>query len=235
MDLEANHNLNIRRSSRIIGICFLFMFFFGVFAEFVVRTSLIQWENPAITFNNIQSNLYLFNTGIFAWMVVVFLDLLVVVAFYYLLKTGDNFMSLFMFSLRLLYVAIKGSALVGLLMAQNVVARTDTSAITESNIHQVMELLKLHYYGFALALFFFGIHLLALAIAFRKLRRFPKALIWSLFAAGIGYSLNSLVTIFLEDLEVVHSTILIIFIFPMTFSELIVGLWLWVKHEKLNA
>ena len=211
----------------------MIMFFVGVFAEFSVRARLIQWDDPVRTYTTIRQALPLFDAGTFAWLVVILLDVIVAAAFYVLLRTTDLFSAWLMVSLRLLYVAIKGAALVGLALARDVVASASTTNSVEAYAHQVMSFLKVHHLGFTVALFFIGLHLVVLAHLLHQAQLAPRLLVWLLLAGGIGYSLNSLASLFAPDSSLTSTIIIAVFVLPMTVAELSVGLWLWIKRDTL--
>ena len=213
------------------------MFLLGIFAEFVVRTQLISWHDPVLTYTTIQQSLPLFSAGIFAFLLIIVLDAVLSIAFYVLLHAPNKPIALLMVSLRLVYVAIKGFALVGLLLARDIYSsslHTNREQIYQA-ANQAMQYLKLHQYGFGVGLIFFGLHLMFLARLLLHIQSFPKLLGWLLLLAGIGYSLNSLVSLFAGEYELIKNSIIAIFILPMTLAELLVGLYLWLKAKKVIA
>lgn len=228
-------NQNKTHIAKIIGLSFIAMFFLGIFAEFVVRTQLIEWENPMLTYTNIQNSLGLFNAGISAFIVIIFLDVVLSIAFYVLLSTINKLIALLMVSLKLVYVALKGSAIIGLILAKDIYSSAMAINVDQIEIHaaQAMQFLKMHNFGFGIALIFFGFHLTFLALLLYKVSEIPKVIVWMLLAAGIGYGLNSMVLLFATDFGLLSNIIIAIFIIPMTFSELLLGLWFWIKRKKV--
>lgn len=223
------------RITKIIGWSLITMLFLGVFAEFVVRVQLINWEDPTRTFINIQDSLILFELGIFAFIVIILLDAVLSIAFYRLFVTVDKPLALLMFSLRLIYIAVKAFAISGLFLARDMYSSPIETRTGQIDVYaaQAMQFLKMHHYGFGIALIFFGLHLVFLAILLLKVNAIPKLITWMLLAAGIGYSLNSLAELFATNLDFSKNIIIAIFIIPMTFSELSFGIWLWVKRKKV--
>ena len=223
------------RISKIIGLSLITMLFLGIFAEFLMRGQLIKWDDPALTFTNIQNSLILFESGIFAFLVTIVLDVLLSIYLYVLLNSIAKSIGLLMVSFRLIYVAIKGFAIVGLFLARDIYLSANelTTGQSEANVSQAMQFLKMHHYGFAIGLLFFGLHLIFLAILLLKVKAMPKLISWMLFAAGIGYCLNTLTTLFANNLDFLKIIIIVAFIIPMTFSELLFGIWLWIKSKKV--
>src|SRR5690606_20212609 len=97
---------------------------------------------------------------------------------------------------------------------------------------QIMIYLKMHDFGFAIGLIFFGIHLICLGVLLQKIKRYPRLIVWILGTAGVGYVFNSFASLFTSENEFLQTSIIIIFILPMTIAELLTGLWLWIKQKK---
>ncbi|WP_277749270.1 DUF4386 domain-containing protein [Paracnuella aquatica] len=211
------------------------MFVLGVFAEFVVRNKLISWNDPVLTHTNIAQALPLFNAGIAAFVVIIVLDVLLAVAFYTLLRPAGKLRAGAMAVLRLLYVAIKGVAIVGLLLARDIYALPVEAATpnNEALAVQAMHFLKMHHYGFAVALVFFGLHLMLLGRILLQWGGAAKWIAWLVVVAGVGYFANSMITIFPTISSLLHNVIIAIFIVPMSCAEIALGLHLWFNRNQL--
>lgn len=233
---SKNERFN-RKLPRLIALSFIAMFLLGIFAEFGVRVQLIKWDDPVLTYENLLNSTILFKAGTFAFICIIVLDIIIAVAFYELLKSTNSFVLLLMVSLRLIYVAIKGVAIVGLALASELYLSQTTVDVHQVEVlaAQLMPYLKLHHLGFAIGLIFFGIHLIFLALLLKKANKFPRILVWLLMVAGVGYTLNSLNSMFQPDVELWQTAIIAVFIIPMTFAEVSTGLWLWIKEKKLGS
>lgn len=224
----------IQLTTQIIGWSFIAMFIFGIIAEFFVRNQLINWDDSIITFNKIQKSIGLFETGIFLFILIIILDVVLSILFYSLLSTVDKLLALLMVSLRLIYVAVKAIAIVGLILARDLYSSFELhSQDIETAAIQGMQYLKLHHYGFSVGLIFFGLHLITLSILFFKIKGIPKILTGLLLIAGIGYILNSLTGFFANENEMLKMVVIILFIIPMSFSELFIAIWLWIKGKRI--
>lgn len=209
------------------------MFFLGIFAEFFVRTRLIDWSDPSGTLMSIKSSDVLFDAAIFSFYVIILLDVVLGVCLYVLFSRADKTLALLMCSLRLVYVGIKAFSLVALLMARDISSEADAhfAGGIDTAAAEMMQFLKLHHYGFAVGLIFFGFHLICLAFLLSKNHHFPSLYSWFTIAAGIGYCTNSLMTLFAAEFKLASIIIIGIFIIPMTFSELMVGVKIWLTHK----
>ncbi|WP_165929656.1 DUF4386 domain-containing protein [Pseudocnuella soli] len=177
----------------------------------------------------------LFSAGIVAFVVIILLDVLLAFAFYALLRPANNLIAGAMAVLRLLYVAIKGVAIVGLLLAGYIYALPIEAATgnKEALAVEAMNFLKMHHYGFAVALIFFGLHLVLLGTILLKWGGAAKWIAWLVVVAGVGYFTNSIVTMFPSSGSLVHNVIIAIFIVPMSCAEIILGLHLWFNRNRL--
>lgn len=221
------------RITKVICWSLIIMLFLGIFAEFVVRGQLINWEDPNLTFTNIKNSLTLFELGVFAFILIIILDVFLAISLYVLFNSIDKLNALLMVSLRLIYIAVKAFAIVGLFLAIEIYSSSVEVSLGQIDIAQAMQFLKMHHYGFGVGLIFFGLHLIFLAILLLKVKAIPKLISWTLLIAGIGYSLNSSVGFFATNFDFLENIVFAIFIIPMTFSELIFGIWLWVKRKKV--
>jgi hypothetical protein len=222
------------RVSRTIGWSLLAMFLLGFFAEFAVRVRLINWKDPGLTFQNIHDSLLMFEAGILAFIAILILDVVLSVSFYVLLSPINRFIGLIMMIFRLVYVAIKGFAIVGLVLARDLILFSSQadSGLIGAHVAQTMRFLKMHDYGFGIGLIFFGLHLIGLAVLLIKSKAVKKGIAWLILLAGIGYCLNSFLSLFAGNQYDLKIIIIAVFIIPMTFSELILGVWLWRNGER---
>ena len=62
--------MDIRKKwAHLAGLCYLVIVISGIFSLMYVPDLLIDWQNPELTFQNINNNLPLFRLGIFSSMV----------------------------------------------------------------------------------------------------------------------------------------------------------------------
>ncbi|RAJ93214.1 uncharacterized protein DUF4386 [Larkinella arboricola] len=230
-------NLLFKQVIQIIAICLGLMFFLGIVAEFFVRSRLITWHDPYQTYRAINESMGLFSTGILSFIVIIILDIILSACFYLLFNSVNYSLSLLMAGLRLLYVAVKGGAIVGLVIAKDIYTSTDelNKEQLDVAVNQAFIFLKIHHTGFAIGLIFFGMHLLLLALLVQKLTTAPYWISWFLFIASFGYVLNSVATLFFSDHAQLFNLIIGVFIVPMSFSEVFLAGWLFVKRRKIAS
>jgi hypothetical protein len=206
-----------------MGWSILLMFVLGVIAE-TTRTTLINWTDSQATWNSIIHARFAYALAIVAFIVIIILDTFLAIGLFAILRFRQFVVVSLMAALRLIYVAIKGVSLIGLLLAADVYFRNHYGKDLAS---QALAYLKFHETGFGIGLIIFGAHLLLLAYIARR-EQFPKLIWWMLILAGLGYAVNSLSSLFIHK-DHIQIAIISIFIVPMTFSEVAFFLWLWLK------
>lgn len=235
--MSMNKRIDYQTIANVIGWILLAMFFSGVFAE-MVRTKLIVWEDNTLTAANIQNSIGLFDASILAWLLVISLDTILAIALSILLSPINQFYSNLMVSFRLIYVAIKAFAIIGLLVAKDIcltLVENGPDQIDSVLYTQLMQFLKMHQIGFGIGLVIFGLHLIFLTILIFKVNGIPKFIIGLLLVAGVGYIINSLMNLFLPDFDLINNIIIAVFIIPMTIGELALGIWLVIKRKSLSS
>jgi hypothetical protein len=224
-----------RQVRQLINMVFwglVVMFILGIFGE-IVRSQLIRWDEPMPTLLRIRESAAVFDAASLSFIMIIVLDVFLAVSFYMLFRVHHKPTAISMLSFRLIYVAIKASAIAGLFLARdifNAANINDAVLLTEKGEAGLL-FLKLHQYGFGIGLFFFGIHLILLAVLIRKARIIPNSLLWLLFFGGAGYCLNSLASFFIDDENSLRIAIIVVFLIPMTFSELLVAWWMKKKRS----
>ena len=101
-----------RRVARIAGVGYLVIFVLSIFANFVVRSSLIESGDAATTAANIADAEELFRFGLVSFMVVFVVDVAIVWALYIVFRRVSQDLSLLTAWFRLVYTVFLGVALV---------------------------------------------------------------------------------------------------------------------------
>ena len=115
--MNANNQLNTsigistKQAAKVTGFGLLVMTIFAVFADIYIFSDLIIEGNLTLTSNNIISNELLFRIGIFCYIIVIILDIIVASGLYILLKPINKNISLLAAWLRLMYASIFAIAL----------------------------------------------------------------------------------------------------------------------------
>lgn len=221
--------------ARVAGISLLLMAAAGIFANFFVIGGLIVPEDPAITANNIAADDFVFRLGVFSFIIVLFLDIVVAWALYILLKQVNKNLALLTAWFRLIYAAIFGAALFNFLSILQLLNEDVYSGAMEPNqINiQVMMLINEFNNAWTIALVFFGVHLLVLGYLVFKSLFIPKILGILVMLAGLGYLIDNMARILLSNYTDLATIFTLIVIIPGVIGEVALAIWLLVKGKKI--
>lgn len=186
--MPATSTLDLHRTARLTGIAYLGILVAGIFAEFVVRQSLLVPGDATTTASNIAGSEGLFRLGMVGDLAMISFDVAVAVGFYLLLRHVSRPLAMLAAAFRLIQAAVLGSNLANLADA----VRLATGATEVDGAAQLslgaMETFALTY---DIALVFFGIACLLLGHLLRVSRAVPAIVAWGLSATGVAYLFGS--------------------------------------------
>jgi len=227
---ESNQGLH----AKIAGFSIVLMALLAGFAYGFVFNTLIVQENPDLTATQIKNSEFLFRTGVYAFLIVLLLDLLVAWALYLFFKASQQNLSLMVALLRFLYAALLGVALFELLPALRLVQNTAYASVLE--LPQINVLILSHCQAFldtfSMSLIIFGFHLLLLGYMAFISSGIPK--IWGalLIIAGFSYLLIHSTGFLFPAYTQLKSLMESILSIPMIIGELGFGIWLIFKGGR---
>jgi len=220
-----------RSVARVAGIGYLVIIIAGIFAEFFIRLKLVVPDDAAATAANIASSEGLFRLSIASDLVMLVADAVVAVALYILLRSVSKTAALFALTFRLVHTAVYGANLFNLVM----VALLIGGGVAILQVPALIAIfLKMHGYGYAIGLVFFGIHCLFLGWLVYKSGVIPKPIGLLLVVASVGYLTDSFARIIMvnyTDYEAILTSIVFI---PAIVAELSLSLWLIVKGSSIT-
>ena len=186
--------VSIRTSALVAGFGLLLMAIFAPIANFGVFETLIVPGDATATADNIMASPGLFRTGIFVFLIVAILDVVVAWALYILLKPVNKSLSLLAAWLRVVYAAIFVSALSQPLIVLQLLNGSEYLKAFETNQLHVQVLLSLNAFidEWNMGLVIFGLHLLVLGYLAFKSGYIPKILGILVIIAGLGYLIDNL-------------------------------------------
>jgi len=204
-------DVSIRKAAILVGISILIMAPLAMFADGVALQSLIVSGDAATTANNIKADEVLFGLSIVSYIIILVLDVIIALALYVILKPVNKTLASLAASLRLIYAAIMGISLFALVLLY-------------SNEYT---------YGKLIAYIFFITHLFVLGYVVYTSGYIPRPLGILLMIASFSYIILLYGKYFLptEWLQILT----IIVILPSILAELLLGIWLLVKRNKLNS
>ncbi len=223
------------RAAGIAGTGYLIIFVMGLITNFFVFGNLIAPGDAEATAASIVSNQLLFRGGLVSWLVVLIIDVVIAWALYEFLKPVNRGLSLLTAWFRLVYVTIFGITQLNLLFVIILLSGADFLSVFNTSQINALVLLFLngHYYGFLIALVFFGIHLMMLSYMIYRSGFAPKTLGILLMLSAFGYIVDSFANFVLQDYENYKTIFMMIVAIPGIVGELALTLWLLIKGVKV--
>ena len=226
-----------RKLARIAGLLYLIIIAAGIFAEFIVRQSLIVPGDATATAGNIMASEMLFRAGIAADLVMIMADVALAVVFYLLFKPVNNGLSLLAAFFRLAQATVLGINLLNLFFALGLISGAGYLAVSGADQLNSLAMLFLnaHGIGYSIGLVFFGANLLILGYLVFKSGYVPKILGILLIAASLGYLIDSFAKVLLPNYAEFQPIFDLAVFMPAFIAELSLGLWLLVKGVKVKS
>jgi hypothetical protein len=220
-----------RKLARVAGLLYLIIIIAGIFAEFIVRQSLIVPGDATATANNIMASEMLFRAGIAADLLMIMADVALALVFYILFKPVSNGLALLAAFFRLAQATILGINLLNLFFALGILSGADFLTVFGADqLHAFsMLFLNAHNIGYSIGLVFFGINLLILGYLVFKSGYFPKIIGILLVAASLGYLIDSFAKVLLPNYGEYQAIFDLVVVTPAFIAELSLALWLLVK------
>ena len=216
-----------KKTARIAGLLYLAIIAAGVFAEFIVRGSLIVPGNAAATAGNILASESLFRLGIAGDLIMLICDVALALVFFVLLKPVSRSLSLLAAFFRLAQAAVLGMNLLNLVLVLQLISGTDYLAVfgAEQLQAQAMLFLQVHAMGYTIGLVFFSMNCFLVGYLVFKSGYFPRFLGVLMGLAGAGYLFDAVVKVLRPDFQS-YETIMLAAVF---LAEVAMCLWLLVK------
>ena len=217
--------------ARTAGAGYLIIIIAGIFAEFFVRSSLIQPGDPGGTARAIAASETLFRTGVAAELVMLMADVTVAGALYVVLRDVDRGLALLAAFFRLAHAAVVGVNLLATYLPLMLVGEVGAlSGLAPGTLDGLTLLaLELHGYGYTVGLVFFGVHCLLLGHLVRRSRMFPPVLGVLLMIAGAGYLVDGFAQTLLTDYAAHEGTFLMVVFLPAFVGEVSFCIWLLAR------
>ena len=213
--------------ARIGGMLYLIIIVIGFCSEFFVRDKLVVSGDVTATANNIMASQLLWRSSIAGDVMLLVCAVVQALLFYVLLRPVNKNLALLAVFFNLVECAIDGVNKLNLIAALFLSGGADyLKAFEPHQLHALAYLsLKMHAYGYAISLVFFGFVCLIFGHLLFRSGYFPKALGVLMTIAGLSYLTNSFTLILVPTYAGTISPILVLaFIGELSFC-----LWLIVK------
>ena len=227
-------DVSLREAARIAGVGYLIIFVLAIFANFLVRTNLIEKGDAAATVANIVESEGLFRAGLISFLVVFVVDVVIAWALYIFFRIVSRDLSLVTAWFRLVYAVFLGVGLIFFFQVLQLVSGADyLKAFQQGQLDaQVMLSLDAFNYAWLIGLVCFGIHLALLGYLILKSASIPRLLGFILVLAGAAYVLDTLANALLANYEDYQNVFLAIVAIPSVIGELWLALWLLIRGGK---
>lgn len=229
-----DQGISLGQAALIAGLGLLVMTVAAPFAEFLVYKKLVVAGDIEATTQNIIANGGLYLAGIFAYLLVFIMDLLVAWALYVLLIPVNRSLSLLTAWFRLVYTAIALFAMLKLVTVYRMLQTPDYAALfgPEQMQAQVQLQLNTFRYEWGFSLILFGIHLLMLGWLVYRATYIPRILGILLAIAGLGWVIYELAPFLIPRVN--PGYLMVTFL-----GETVFMLWLllrgWRIQEPINV
>ena len=218
-----------RKAAVYAGLGLLIMTILAIFANFFVFQKLIITGNAAATAENITANGMIFRIGIFSFLIVIVMDVVVAWALYVFLKPVNKSLSLIASWFRLVYSAIFAVALINYYNIFQILSGAEYLKVFTNEQLNAKVLLSINAFndGWNIGFVFFGIHLALIGYLVFISGYMPRILGVLLAAAGLGYLIDSLGKILFSN----YNLTIAMFTF---IGELLLMYWLLIKGSRIK-
>jgi hypothetical protein len=191
--------------ARTTGLAYLGIIVTGIFAEFAVRGSLIDTDDPIATARNIAGSPGLFGIGIGADVAMIVLDVVVAIGLFRLLVDVNRRLALTTTVLRLVQGAVLAVNLLTLLAALRFArdAAGAEGAILPGPAQDALDAVERHALGYDAGLIAFGLSCLVLGRLLSTSGLVSRPLALGMSATGVVYVTGSFAALFAPGLSTV--------------------------------
>ena len=223
-----------RRAAVIAGVGYLIVFLLAIFANFFVRTNLIEADDPAATASNIVDSEALFRFGLVAFLVVFIVDVVIAWALYILFKKVNTEVSLLSAWFRLVYTVFLGVALIFFFVALQLLSGADYLDVLDTSQLDTHALVALDAFNYTwlIGLAAFGVHLGVMGYLIVKSGEVTKALGSLLMIAGAAYITDTVANALLSNYDDFEALFLTIVVIPSVIAELWLTIWLLTRAGR---
>ena len=223
-----------RMASITAGIGYAALFILAVFANFLVKESLIIPGNASETAENIRASLGLFRLGMASFLIVFLIDVFVAWGLYVLFREFHKDISLLAAWFRIVYTVFLGVALVFYFQAIQFLDGTGRLEMLSREVLDAQASVALDSFNsiWLIGLTAFGLHLIVLGFLIVRTKSAPYILGIILILSGSAYILDTLAHTLLADYRDYAGLFTAIVAVPSVLAEGWFGIWLLVKGGK---
>jgi hypothetical protein len=234
MTSQNTEPTNLRQTARLAGVLYLVIIIAGIFAEFIIRQSLLVPGDAAQTAANIAADAGLFRVSIAADFIMILADVATGILFYVLLRPVNRTLALLAAFFRLAQSTVLGANLLNLLLVLELTGGADYLGTLGAEQTDALALffMEAHATGYTLALIFFGVYLFLIGYLVMKAGYMPRVLGILLAVAAAGYLTDSFANILLSNYDDYADLFGIIVFAPALLAEGAMALYLLLRGVK---
>jgi len=207
--MKSLDGFSSQQAARLVGASLICMFLMAIFSQFLGFANIIVVGDAAATISNIKASGSIFWVGVFAWLVIYALDVVVSVGLYVLFKSTNTNQAILSTVLRLVYTGIVYIGLIALVFYY-------------PSIYDFTQ-----FFGYV---FFIG-HLFVLGYLVYNSGFIPKWLGVLLMLNSFSYVILSYGEFFIPP--TLYDQLYVVAMVPAICGELFFGIWLLLKANKL--
>lgn len=222
--MDNNVNL-LKKTARLSGFLFLLWIIFGLYDMIFISSKIFIKGDIAASSQNILSQEFLFRTGIFSGLIANFIWILLVLTFYRLFKSVNDFIAKLLVAFVIIQVPVAfikaAFSFAALMILKGEVLMTFDIAQRQDLANLFLKLNNYCVYALELS---WGLWLFPLAILVYHSKFIPRFI-------GIWLLINGSVYVLLSFLDVVlpqYRVVVFTYGMPAMFGELVLMLWLLI-------
>lgn len=223
---DKRTDVSMKSAALITGSALLLMAVFAGYAYGYVFQSLIVAGDAVRTVSNLVENAGLYRSGLFGFLIVLILDVVVAWGLYVILKRANRGLALLIAWLRLVYAALLSVALWNCVLVLSALESTQSEA-------QVMHHFEAFDRVWSMGLVVFGCHLLVLGYLVIRSGYVPKVFGVLLVIASVCYLSTSGANLLMSNYTEYRETVESVLGGPMAVGELAFAFWLLIKGRRL--
>jgi hypothetical protein len=215
-----------KKTARLAGLLWLFMFIFGPIAQ-IVRSKIFVIGDIEATAKNILANEFLFRLGFVSDLIMMVIFLLLPLVLYKLLNTVDKNLSILMVIFVIVSIPINMLNLLNEFSSLHLLSGADYLSVFEIRQIKAQAMLSydLYLHGYEIANIFFALWLVPLGILVYRSGFLPGVLGILLVVGGCGLLLEVFIHFLFPNCVIVNTILLI----PHTIAEFSFLIWILVK------
>lgn len=226
-----------RQAALIAGVGYLVIFVLAIFANFFVRTGLVETGDAAATATNIMESEGLFRAGLVAFLIIFLVDVAVAWGLYILFRSTQRDLSLLTAWFRIVYTVFLGVALIFFFVVLQLLGDAGPLAAFDPAQLEAQALLSLDAFNYTwlIGLAAFGVHLILLGWLALASGVVPRLLGFVLMLAGAAYIVDTVAHGVLANYADVETLFLAIVAIPSVIGELWLAIWLLLRGGRQAA